>query len=102
VYKVLAEAPDPYPLLDAAVVSPCLYHCSRPPSCIFTPQDQTVKVEEARALEVEVQRLRDDNVDLRRRVGEMSSLEASKKKVQTRLDQVEEKVRVEYSPCSTT
>ncbi|KAF8518766.1 CASP C terminal-domain-containing protein [Gautieria morchelliformis] len=73
VYKVLAEAPDPYPLLDAAV-------------------DQTVKVEEARALEAEVQRLRDDNVDLRRRVGEVSSLEASKKKIQTRLDQVEEKM----------
>lgn len=89
-YKVLAEAPDPYPLLDAAVVSPNIaIFLSRAHSF----QDQTVKVGEAHALEAEVQRLRDDNADLRRRVAEVSSLEASKKKIQARLDQVEEKVR---------
>ncbi|KAF8520409.1 CASP C terminal-domain-containing protein [Hysterangium stoloniferum] len=73
VYKVLAEAPDPYPLLEAAV-------------------DQTVKVGEALTLELEVQRLRDDNADLRRRVGDVSALEASKKKLQIKLDQIEQRM----------
>ncbi|KAG1729204.1 CASP C terminal-domain-containing protein [Suillus paluster] len=46
VYKVLAEAPDPYPLLEAAV-------------------DQAVKATEAYALEAEVARLRAENTELR-------------------------------------
>jgi hypothetical protein len=49
-------------------------------------------VGEAFALELEVQRLRDENADLRRRVGEVSALEVSKKKLQTKLDQVEQRV----------
>ncbi|KAI0930469.1 hypothetical protein AcW1_009144 [Taiwanofungus camphoratus] len=73
VYKVLAEAPDPYPLLEAAI-------------------DQTVKVAEARELEVELQRVRDENVELRRRVNETSSLEAAKKKVDARIEQLEQKM----------
>ena len=58
VYKVLAEAPDPYPLLEAAV-------------------DQTVKVAEARELESEVQRLKEENATLRKRLNESSSLESA-------------------------
>ncbi|KAH9931059.1 uncharacterized protein BXZ73DRAFT_77756 [Epithele typhae] len=56
VYKVLAEAPDPYPLLEAAV-------------------DQTVKVAEARELEAELQRAREENAELRKRLNENTSLE---------------------------
>ncbi|KAH9949595.1 CASP C terminal-domain-containing protein [Amylocystis lapponica] len=73
VYKVLAEAPDPYPLLEAAV-------------------DQTVKVAEARELEVELQRARDENVELRKRLNEVSALEAAKKKADTRIEQLEQKM----------
>ncbi len=73
VYKVLAEAPDPYPLLEAAV-------------------DQTVKVAEARELEGELRQLRDENADIRKRLNEVPSLEASKKKADARIEQLEQKV----------
>ncbi|KAI0775656.1 CASP C terminal-domain-containing protein [Trametes elegans] len=73
VYKVLAEAPDPYPLLEAAV-------------------DQTVKVAEARDLEVELQRSRDENAELRKRLSEVSSLESARKKAETRVEQLEQKM----------
>ncbi|THG93435.1 hypothetical protein EW026_g7799 [Hermanssonia centrifuga] len=57
VYKILAEAPDPYPLLKAAV-------------------DQTVKVaEEAKEFENELKRLREENDALRtERLNETLSL----------------------------
>ncbi|KAI0823762.1 CASP C terminal-domain-containing protein [Trametes gibbosa] len=73
VYKVLAEAPDPYPLLEAAV-------------------DQTVKVAEARELELELQRSREENIELRKRLGEVSSLESAKKKADARVEQLEQKM----------
>lgn len=73
VYKVFAEAPDPYPLLEAAV-------------------DQTVKVAEARELESELLRLREENTGLRKRLNETSSLESAKKKAETRVEQLEQKV----------
>lgn len=73
VYKVLAEAPDPYPLLEAAV-------------------DQTVKVAEARDLETELQRVRAENEELRKRLNESSGLEAAKKKAETRVEQLEQKM----------
>ncbi|KAJ7178378.1 CASP C terminal-domain-containing protein [Mycena crocata] len=73
VYKVLAEAPDPYPLLEAAV-------------------DQTVKVAEARDLESELKRLREENVDLRKRVNDFSSVETAKKKAETKVEQLEQKM----------
>ncbi|KAJ8588870.1 hypothetical protein M405DRAFT_819013 [Rhizopogon salebrosus TDB-379] len=60
VYKVLAEAPDPYPLLEAAV-------------------DQAVKAAEAQALEDEVARLRAENAELRQ---SSSALDASKRRVE--------------------
>ncbi|KAH8993266.1 CASP C terminal-domain-containing protein [Lactarius hatsudake] len=72
-YKVLAEAPDPYPLLEVAV-------------------DQTVKVAEARDLEDELQRAKAENAELQRRVSELASLEAAKKKAETRAEQLEEKM----------
>ncbi|KAG7446277.1 uncharacterized protein BT62DRAFT_931725 [Guyanagaster necrorhizus] len=70
VYKVLAEAPDPYPLLEAAV-------------------DQTVKVAEARELETQLRRLHDENADLKRRVSETASIENVKKKAEARVEQLE-------------
>ncbi|KAI0663567.1 CASP C terminal-domain-containing protein [Cubamyces menziesii] len=73
VYKVLAEAPDPYPLLEAAV-------------------DQTVKVAEARELEQELQRTREENADLRKRLNEVSALENAKKKADARVEQLEQKM----------
>ncbi|KAK0454978.1 CASP C terminal-domain-containing protein [Armillaria borealis] len=71
VYKVLAEAPDPYPLLEAAV-------------------DQTVKVAEARELETELRRLHDENADLKRRVNETASIETAKKKAEVKAEQLEQ------------
>ena len=73
VYKLLADAPDPYPLLDAAV-------------------DQTVKVAEARMLEVELARLREENSELKKQVGEMPAVEDKRKKAEARADQMEEKM----------
>ncbi|KII92832.1 hypothetical protein PLICRDRAFT_172872 [Plicaturopsis crispa FD-325 SS-3] len=73
IYKVLAEAPDPYPLLEAAV-------------------DQTVKVAEARELEVELQRLRDENAELKRRTADIPSIEAAKKKAEAKAEQLEQKM----------
>ncbi|KAI0697242.1 CASP C terminal-domain-containing protein [Cytidiella melzeri] len=73
VYKVLAEAPDPYPLLEAAV-------------------DQAVKVAEAREQESELQRLREENADLRKRLSESSSLETAKRKAESRVEQLEQRM----------
>jgi len=78
-YKLLSDAPDPYPLLDAAV-------------------DQTVKVAEARMLESELARLREENGDLKRQVGEMSSVEDKRKKAEAKVESIEEKAR--YCPFS--
>ncbi|KAK8853171.1 hypothetical protein IAR55_003872 [Kwoniella newhampshirensis] len=73
VYKLLADAPDPYPLLDAAV-------------------DQTVKVAEARMLESELTRLREENGELKKSLGEMSSVEDKRKKAEAKAEQMEEKM----------
>lgn len=73
VYKLLSDAPDPYPLLDAAV-------------------DQTVKVAEARMMDSEMKRLREENAELKRSVGEMGSVENARKKAEKRADELEEKV----------
>lgn len=62
-------------------------------------QDQTVKVAEARDLELGLQRLRDENAELRKRVGELSSVETAKKKVEARVEQLEQKVSSLF-PCT--
>ena len=86
VYKVLAEAPDPYPLLEAAVVS-LIQRIIKVyiDTALLATQDQTVKATEVRDLQAEVQRLRDDNADLRKRNGELA-------KAGTRVEQLESKV----------
>ncbi|WRT70279.1 uncharacterized protein IL334_007277 [Kwoniella shivajii] len=73
VYKLLADAPDPYPLLDAAV-------------------DQTVKIAEARVLESELSRLREENSELKKNVEEMKDVEERRKKAESKVDQIEEKM----------
>jgi homeobox protein cut-like len=75
IYKLLAEAPDPYPLLEAAV-------------------DQAIKVEEARSVEAELTRLREENAELRHKVNEVNTLEAAKKKAEARAEQLEEKMEM--------
>lgn len=52
-----------------------------------------MKIAEARELEAEMQRLRDENADLRKQLNESSPLEASKKKAEARVEQLEQKVR---------
>lgn len=74
VYKLMSDAPDPYPLLDAAV-------------------DQTVKVAEARMLEAELSRLREENAELKKQVAEGGSAEDKRKKAEARVEQLEAKVR---------
>jgi homeobox protein cut-like len=73
VYKVLAEAPDPYPLLEAAV-------------------DQTVKVAEAQDMEATLQRLREENVSLKKRVSDFSSVETAKRKAESPAEELEMKM----------
>ena len=53
-----------------------------------------VKVAEAKDLEIELQRLREENSDLRKRLNETSSLESAKKKAEARAEQLEQKVCV--------
>lgn len=72
-YKQFADAPDPYPLLDAAV-------------------DQTVKVAEARMLESELARLREENAELKKRADEGRGWEDKARKSEKRADSLEEKV----------
>jgi homeobox protein cut-like len=58
-----------------------------------------VKIEEARDLEDELQRVKADNAELQKRVSEVASIEATKKKAETRAEQLEEKARrIGYSP----
>ncbi|KAF7782308.1 hypothetical protein Agabi119p4_1684 [Agaricus bisporus var. burnettii] len=73
VYKILAEAPDPYPLLETAV-------------------DQAVKVAEALEQETELKRLREENVELRKRVDDFSSVESAKKKLESKVESLEFKM----------
>ncbi|KJA20707.1 hypothetical protein HYPSUDRAFT_1090310 [Hypholoma sublateritium FD-334 SS-4] len=73
VYKVLAEVPDPYPLLEAAV-------------------DQAVKVTEAIEHEAELLRLQVENAELKKRVNDFSSVENAKKKLETKVEQLEQKM----------
>ncbi|KAF5370573.1 hypothetical protein D9758_001927 [Tetrapyrgos nigripes] len=66
VYKVLAEAPDPYPLLEAAV-------------------DQTVKASELQDLQAALRRAQEENAELRKRVNDLS-------KAETKAEQLEQKM----------
>lgn len=55
-------------------------------------QDQTVKVAEALEHEAELERLREENAELKRRVNDFSSVESAKKKLETKVEQLEGRV----------
>jgi homeobox protein cut-like len=58
-----------------------------------------VKIEEARDLEHELQRVKADNAELQKRVSEFPSIEAGKRKAETKAEQLEEKARrIGYPP----
>ncbi|VDC06952.1 unnamed protein product [Peniophora sp. CBMAI 1063] len=73
VYKVLAEAPDPYPLLEATV-------------------DQAVKASESSEAQEEVKRLRKENAELQKKLDGLASVESAKRKAETKVEQLEEKL----------
>ncbi|THH03436.1 hypothetical protein EW145_g6255 [Phellinidium pouzarii] len=72
-YKRLAEAPDPFPLLDAAV-------------------EQTIKASQASQLEIELAKLRDENAALNRRLSDLPNLEATKRKAESRTQHLEDRM----------
>ncbi|KAI6157475.1 CASP C terminal-domain-containing protein [Pisolithus tinctorius] len=91
VYKVLAEAPDPYPLLEAAVEQ-----------AIASTENASLSAEVA-SLKSELSRLRSENGDLRR---ESSTLEATKRKLEvfeTKMDDlIAEKVSQKENELNAT
>ncbi|KAL7336282.1 hypothetical protein BJY59DRAFT_718455, partial [Rhodotorula toruloides] len=72
VYKLLAEAPDPFPLLDAAV-------------------DQTARASEAKVLEMELARSKDEIASLKQQLVESQSVEKEKKKLADKVERLEAK-----------
>ncbi|GAA5824549.1 hypothetical protein JCM11251_000470 [Rhodosporidiobolus azoricus] len=70
VYKLLAEAPDPYPLLDAAV-------------------DQTARASEAKLLEAELARSREENAQLKQQLVDSQQGEKEKRKLQEKVEKLE-------------
>lgn len=52
-----------------------------------------MKIAETKDLEEEVQRLRNENTDLKKRASELTSVENARKKAELKVDQLEEKVR---------
>ena len=73
VYKLLAEAPDPYPLLDAAV-------------------DQTVKAAQADLLTSEVSRLKDENGELKNKLADLANVDEKRKRAESRAEGLEDKM----------
>ncbi|KAK4694877.1 homeobox protein cut-like, partial [Phenoliferia sp. Uapishka_3] len=73
VYKLLAEAPDPFPLLDAAV-------------------DQTARASEAKLLESELARQKDEVGLLKQQLVEAQSVEKERKKLQDRVEKYESRM----------
>jgi homeobox protein cut-like len=73
VYRLLAEAPDPYPLLELAV-------------------DQTIKLSQLNSLESETARLRQENSDLQAKLDAMSGSDREKRKAEKRVEVLEDKL----------
>ncbi|TDL25909.1 hypothetical protein BD410DRAFT_783893 [Rickenella mellea] len=73
-YKKIAEAPDPYPLLDAAV-------------------EQAIKASQSSELESELMKLREENTTLSCKVTELSGADAARKKAESRVQQLEDKIQ---------
>ncbi|KAG7527478.1 hypothetical protein FFLO_06893 [Filobasidium floriforme] len=73
VYKLLAEAPDPYPLLDAAV-------------------DQTIKAAQSDLLSSEVDRLKEENGELKNKLGELGNVDERRRRAEGRAEELEDKM----------
>ncbi|KAG8752038.1 hypothetical protein FRC14_007407 [Serendipita sp. 396] len=73
VYKILAEAPDPFPLLDAAI-------------------DQMVKVGESKELEAEIEKLKSENAELQRKLADTAGQEMAKKRAEEKLEALESRM----------
>ena len=84
VYKVLAEAPDPYPLLEAAVEQ------------TITSETNASLTTEVNALKAEVARLKGENVELKRENG---TLESTKRRVETLEGKVSEHAMIYIYVC---
>lgn len=59
-----------------------------------------MKIAETRDLEDEVQRIRSENAELRKRIAEFASTQTAKRRAETKLGQLEEKVCHIKSVCS--
>ncbi|GAA6023391.1 hypothetical protein JCM10207_002531 [Rhodosporidiobolus poonsookiae] len=70
VYKLLAEAPDPYPLLDAAV-------------------DQTARASEAQLLQAELARQKEENASLRQQLQDAAAGEKEKRRLMEKVEKLE-------------
>ena len=53
-----------------------------------------MKIAEARDLEDELQHVKAENAELQRRVSELASMDAAKKKAESKAEQLEEKARL--------
>ncbi|EIN11891.1 hypothetical protein PUNSTDRAFT_99194 [Punctularia strigosozonata HHB-11173 SS5] len=73
VYKVLAEAPDPYPLLEVAV-------------------DQAAQAAINSELQADLITLKTENADLKKRVSDFSSTESARAKAEARIQHLEQKM----------
>jgi homeobox protein cut-like len=69
----LAEAPDPYPLLDAAV-------------------DQTIKAAQSDLLSSEVDRLKEENGELKNKLGELRDVDERRRRAEVRAEELEDKM----------
>ena len=58
-----------------------------------------MKAAEVGDLEADLRRAREENAELRKRLNEVSSLEAAKKKADLRVEQLEQKVRAIADSC---
>lgn len=93
VYKLLAEAPDPFPLLDAAVVRPAVVFVPVSRHIDRSQQDQTARASEAKVLEMELARSKDEIASLKQQLVESQSVEKEKKKLADKVERLEAKVR---------
>ena len=82
--------PSSKPRLYVQFSTPLLEHAISRDT--YWVQDQTVKVAETREFEAQIARLIEENAELRKRVNEVSSLEAAKKKAEGRIETLEAKV----------
>ncbi|KAF8441612.1 CASP C terminal-domain-containing protein [Boletus edulis BED1] len=91
VYKVLAEAPDPYPLLETVVEQ------------TITSETNVSLTAEVNALKAEVARLRGENVELKRENGTLDSMKRKVETLEGKMDElIAEKVSQKENELNAT